>query len=183
VEYAMCFKKTGRLEWANPLACGKPPKFGPGGAMSNRTTDGRRVRAFSAQTRRRANGERESVFAGRPIPEIANPGNLISTGNGGGGALGNSIAHENEAPFPEALAEHFLLSLCPPGGTVLDVFSGSGTTAAVAARTGRRGIGMDLRMSQCLLGRRRIADGLRPVSKLDPKKPIKPPSGQQSLFA
>jgi hypothetical protein len=88
--------------------------------------------------------------------DIANPGNMFSTGASGGGNLGSSLSHDNEAPYPEAVAERFVLSLVPPGGTVLDPFSGSGTTAAVAVEHGRHGIGLDLRMSQCRLGRRRV---------------------------
>jgi DNA modification methylase len=67
------------------------------------------------------------------------------------------LAHENEAPFPERLVEFFIRSFCPPGGIVLDCFSGSGTTAAVAAKTGRRYIGIDIRESQVALARRRLA--------------------------
>jgi hypothetical protein len=66
------------------------------------------------------------------------------------------LAHENEVPFPEALAEFFVRSFCPPGGLVLDCFSGSGTTGAVAVRHGRRFAGCDIRPSQVELSRRRI---------------------------
>lgn len=100
----------------------------------------------------------------------------------GGGHLGSDLAHLNSAPFPEALAEFFLRSLVPPGGTVLDPFSGSATTAAVADRLEMTGIGIDLRRSQSELGRRRIADGLRPVSKLDAAPAVTPLPGQLSLF-
>lgn len=41
---------------------------------------------------------------------------------------------------PEAIVEPLILNACPPGGTVLDMFAGSGTTGAVAARLGRRSI-------------------------------------------
>lgn len=41
---------------------------------------------------------------------------------------------------PEAIIEPLILNACPPGGIVLDVFAGSGTTGAVAARLGRRSI-------------------------------------------
>lgn len=84
-------------------------------------------------------------------PVRANPGNVVKM-NVGGGLIGDAIAHKNEAPFPEKLAEWFVRSLCPKGGTVLDPFSGSGTTAAVATRNGCVGIGSDIRMSQCELG-------------------------------
>jgi len=55
------------------------------------------------------------------------------------------------APFPgahfavmaPALAERAILAGCKPGGTVLDPFSGSGTTGMVAARHGHRYVGID----------------------------------------
>jgi DNA modification methylase len=44
---------------------------------------------------------------------------------------------------PERLIERLLAATAPPGGLVADWFSGSGTTAAVAQRTGRRFIAVD----------------------------------------
>jgi hypothetical protein len=86
-------------------------------------------------------------------PKVANPGNVIKCS---GGHLGSKLAHENEAPFPEKLAEFFIKSFCPPGGTVLDPFSGSGTTIAVAKKNYRNGIGIDVRESQVDLGHKRL---------------------------
>jgi DNA modification methylase len=48
------------------------------------------------------------------------------------------------AVFPPALAERCILAGCKPGGTVLDPFSGSGTTGMAAAKHGRRYVGVDL---------------------------------------
>ena len=47
------------------------------------------------------------------------------------------------AVFPPTLAERCILAGCKPGGTVLDPFSGSGTTGMAAARHGRRYVGID----------------------------------------
>jgi hypothetical protein len=90
-------------------------------------------------------------------PPLVNPGNIVNC-TVGGGQLGSPLAHENEAPFPEKLAEFFVLSFCPPGGTVYDAFCGSGTTGAVAKRHGRSFIGTDVRESQVELTRRRLAE-------------------------
>jgi site-specific DNA-methyltransferase (cytosine-N4-specific) len=49
------------------------------------------------------------------------------------------------ATMPVALAERCIQAGCKPAGTVLDCFSGSGTTGLAAARNGRRFIGIDLR--------------------------------------
>ncbi len=75
----------------------------------------------------------------------------------GGSNLGSQLAHENEAPFPEALAEFFVQSFCAPGGIVLDPFAGSGTTLAAAVKHGRRALGIDIRGSQVELTRRRMS--------------------------
>ena len=153
IEYVLAFKRPGKLPYARATANGRPPKYGPGGAMSHRKKDGGRVAEIRVKTERQADGSlRRQVY--NP-PEIANPGNLIRTTNGGGN-LGSKLAHENEAPYPVAVPEFFIASHCPPGGLVLDPFGGSGTTAHAAANLGRHAIGMDLRQSQCLLARRRL---------------------------
>ena len=48
------------------------------------------------------------------------------------------------AVMPQALAERAILAGCKPGGTVLDPFSGSGTTGLAATKHGRKYVGIDL---------------------------------------
>jgi DNA modification methylase len=48
------------------------------------------------------------------------------------------------AAFPPELPQRCILAGCKPGGTVLDPFSGSGTTGLAAQRAGRRYVGIDL---------------------------------------
>jgi DNA modification methylase len=45
---------------------------------------------------------------------------------------------------PEALLERIITSSCPPGGIVLDPFCGCGTAIAVAQKTDREWIGIDI---------------------------------------
>lgn len=61
------------------------------------------------------------------------------------------------AVFPETLVEPCILAGCPAGGTVLDPFTGSGTTGAVAKRLGRSFIGVELNPAYCCLAESRIA--------------------------
>ncbi len=154
-ETIICASQPGRLPWSDNTACGHPPKCKPGGAPTHRLQDGRRVRTPGVPIRyfgtARGDSEREQKYI---PPTVANPGNVIRCS---GGHLGDKIAHLNEAPFPEALAEFFIKSFCPPDGTVLDPFMGGGTTLAVAARLGRRSIGIDIRPSQLDLTARRLA--------------------------
>jgi site-specific DNA-methyltransferase (cytosine-N4-specific) len=130
-------KNRGRLPWSDNTAMGSEPVI-----------KGRRF-----ATNRNADGTRK--YAEYTDPDVTNPGNVIKC-TVGSGNLGWDGAHENEAPFPQSLAEFFVRSFCPPSGIVLDPFSGSGTTAAAAASWGRRAIGIDLRQSQCRLGKQRL---------------------------
>lgn len=59
---------------------------------------------------------------------------------------------------PEKLIERIIESSCPQGGVVADFFAGSGTTAAVAERLGRRWIVSDLGKPACMITRKRMID-------------------------
>lgn len=48
------------------------------------------------------------------------------------------------APYPEDLVKVPIILTCPPDGTVLDPFSGTGTTNIVAMRMNRQSIGIDM---------------------------------------
>jgi hypothetical protein len=173
-EYAMCFRRPGKLPWSDNTACGRPPRYKPGGAFRTRIQDGRRAHRH---TKRKSDGSMERQVY--DPPEISNPGNIVRA-RVGGGALGHKLAHDGEAPYPEDVPRFFIRSLCPPGGTVLDPFSGSGTTVSVALQEGRHAIGVDLRRSQAELGRRRL---LTPATR--PRvapPPIKPLPGQLSFL-
>ena len=63
------------------------------------------------------------------------------------------------AVFPEPLVETCIKAGCPEQGLVLDPFSGSGATAAVAKRLGRRYLGIDCSKEYCAMARERV-DGV-----------------------
>jgi site-specific DNA-methyltransferase (adenine-specific) len=136
-EPIICGTKRGRLPWAENTAMGEPPKQNKPRIATNRNTDGSRKSAVYVD------------------PEVCNPGNIIN-GIVGSGGMGWRDATKNEAPFPEWLAEFFIRSFCPPGGIVLDPFSGSGTTVSMAVKHGRSGVGIDARESQVWLGETRL---------------------------
>jgi len=58
---------------------------------------------------------------------------------------------------PTALFELQIQNSCPPGGLVLDLFAGSGTTALAAERAGRRAKMMELSPRYCDVIRKRYA--------------------------
>ncbi|WP_397596990.1 site-specific DNA-methyltransferase [Silanimonas sp.] len=64
---------------------------------------------------------------------------------------------------PEKLLERIMASSTPNDSIVLDCFGGSGTTAAVAEKLGRRWITTDLGKPACMVMRKRLIDqGARP---------------------
>jgi DNA modification methylase len=71
----------------------------------------------------------------------ADPGNVVAvpqTYNQHRGAGGHTAA------MPEGLAEFFIKACSPIAGVVLDPFAGSGTTAVVTRRLGRRAGGLEI---------------------------------------
>ena len=180
----------GPLPWSENTACGHKPKWAPGGEMSHRLSNGDRRNEWGGTghstggegrnpdgTHKTRKSKKEKLALGAKVhtkngddgmmeqvylpPKIANPGNVWKC-KVGGGLMGSPLAHENEAPFPESLAEKFVLSFCRPGGIVLDPFCGSGTTGSVAIKHGRRFMGIDIRESQIELTNRRL-DGVQKV--------------------
>ena len=80
-------------------------------------------------------------------PVGPNSGAYSAGGRNPGDVWTVATAPFSEAHFavmPVTLAERAVLAGCKPGGTVLDPFSGSGTTGLAAAKHGRRYVGIDL---------------------------------------
>lgn len=140
-EFVAAFTHTWPLPHWDPEAIATPVKYTSGGHFRQRGRSGERKRG--------------SDYPQHKLRK--RPSNVIHV-TVGGGHLGHPLAHQNEAPFPEKLVEPFLLALCPAGGTVLDPFSGSGTTGAVALAHGRRAILNDIRGSQRAIAQQRLAD-------------------------
>ncbi|MNL22485.1 Modification methylase RsrI [compost metagenome] len=57
---------------------------------------------------------------------------------------------------PLEIVERMVLSSCPPGGLVLDPFTGSGTTAVACVRHGRRFVGYEMNPEYAQLVRQRV---------------------------
>ena len=101
----------------------------------------------------------------RPAQWIGETGPTTYTSVDGGPRLARSVmtarsSHGNalnETQKPESVTEHLLTYGCPVGGTVLDLFAGSGTTGMVAKRTGRKAVLYEMREGQCEQAARRLA--------------------------
>ncbi len=83
----------------------------------------------------------------------------------GGPRLQRSVIYEpschgyavNETQKPIGIVRPLIEYSCPPGGLVVDPFSGSGTTLIAAREMGRLGIGIDSRESQCEEAAKRLS--------------------------
>lgn len=67
-----------------------------------------------------------------------------------------SFSEAHFATFPEDLILPCILAGCPTGGTVLDPFLGSGTTAVVAEMNGCKAVGIELNEDYIKIAMRRI---------------------------
>lgn len=104
---------------------------------------------------------------GRKSTEAGFGRNRVTTYSYGGADPGNIIpvsqtynqykGVSHTAPMPEGLAEFFVKSMSPRGGVVIDPFAGSGTTAVVARRLGRRAGGLELHEEYALGAQARLA--------------------------
>ncbi|HEY9474940.1 MAG TPA: site-specific DNA-methyltransferase, partial [Mycobacteriales bacterium] len=124
-----------------------------------------------ASARRRGH----NMYGSKHQPLTGGHGTMGQDGNGrrypekydtGRGRNPGDVWTLSTQPYPEAhfavmppeLARRCILAGCRPGGTVLDSFSGSGTTGMVARQTGRRYVGIDLRAEYHDLAVRRMGD-------------------------
>ena len=72
---------------------------------------------------------------------------------------GNAAENLNfDTQKPEKLIDRLIAASCPEGGLVADFFSGSGTTAAVAERSGRRWVASDIGKPSMMVARKRLID-------------------------
>lgn len=96
--------------------------------------------------RRRLTADRSQLGVGSP--QTADPAQAIHDGGKNPGDVWTISTQPfpgaHFATMPPALAERCVQAGCKPGGTVLDPFSGSGTTGLAAARHGRQYVGIDL---------------------------------------
>ena len=104
----------------------------------------------------------------RPAQWIGATGENLYVSHDGGPLLMASVIFArsmhgraiNETEKPTELLEPLISYACPPGGTVLDPFAGSGSTGAAARAIGRKAILIEQRESQCEAAAKRLAQGV-----------------------
>jgi site-specific DNA-methyltransferase (adenine-specific) len=89
--------------------------------------------------------------------EFARPSNVIHVNN-----VSNQFSDKqlHPATFPEGLVEFFIKSYTNEGDTILDPFTGSGTTGIVSVRGFRRFIGIELDETYFQIAKQRIENAI-----------------------
>ena len=141
-EYMFVFCKD-KIKTAH-LICDKPNKW------AGHTNWGK-------NTNRLKNGELQETTDIKPVPEFSPRNNIWKYNVGKGFNSKDKESHEHPAIFPEQLAEDHILSWTNEADTVLDPFSGSGTTCKIAKKNNRKFIGIDISEEYCKLAEKIIA--------------------------
>jgi hypothetical protein len=158
-EPVLNFTRGGPLPWSDQTACGKPPKYKPGGAFTYNRPDGsREYRPYKGVAIANPGDVLfKETYTRQEVAELLGLAGDVVYGRVGGGRMGDELAHQNEAAMTEDLPARLIPSLCPPGGIVIDSCCGSGTTGAVAVKLNRRFLGCDIRLDQVKLAKERIS--------------------------
>ena len=105
-----------------------------------------------------------SVMSGKEKGNLVKPHgvrwNVWDITTGKGHSSPDECAYNHPAIFPESLARDHILSWSNEGDTVLDPFSGSGTTIKMARLMGRKGIGIEIHQEYCDIAVERLRQRL-----------------------
>ncbi|NRR29935.1 site-specific DNA-methyltransferase [Oxalobacteraceae bacterium] len=80
---------------------------------------------------------------------------------------------------PLEIIERMVKASCPPGGVVMDLFMGSGTTAIAARRCGRHFVGFELNAEYCAIIQERLAAPLD-ADKPEKQKAVRKPAAKKA---
>jgi DNA modification methylase len=138
-------KITGRGEQASNTACpGTPQQSKSGGFPPKQSQLGKRTyTGFNARW--------DAAEEGGTLPLGRNKRTVWTV-------CTQPFPEAHFAVYPPSLIEPCILAGSPEGGTVLDPFTGSGTTGVVALRHGRSFLGIELNPTYAAMARRRIAN-------------------------
>ena len=106
-------------------------------------------------TMRRPNGDRIPFKV--PLKEYGKRTNVWEIRGGYMVGSTDKLSFQHPATFPEQLATDHILSWSNEGDTVLDPFTGSGTTCKAAKELGRNFLGFEINPEYCKIAERRIA--------------------------
>ncbi len=115
-------------------------------------------------------GPSKGKVSGNPLGK--NPGDVWSIPN----VKANHVEKtDHPCQFPVALAARFIKALTPEGGTVLDPFAGTCTTAISALELGRKFVCIELEEEYFRYSEKRISDWYNGTAKIRADVPAVPP--------
>jgi site-specific DNA-methyltransferase (adenine-specific) len=102
-------------------------------------------------------GKKSGLYSGKEIVSngMRNKRSVWSIPVGASGSLGAGGSETHIASYPPNLIEPCILAGCPKGGTVLDPFSGTGTTGIMALRNKRKSVAIELNVDSIAIQERR----------------------------
>jgi DNA modification methylase len=166
-----------RFEFMFVLSKGRPKTFNP--IMVPCTNAGQTPKR---RTVRNTNGQLGGFRQPQPVKATKIQGNIWTYATGAR-AGEDKIAHQHPAIFPTKLAEDHILSWSNPGETVLDPFSGSGTTAKMALKNGRKFIGIEISEEYMEIARKRIGQVLGPQRSVEKCGPVSQQTNAEASLA
>ena len=116
----------------------------------------------TSRMERQPNGVNRRPQREYAVGEYASRFNIWKIPSGFSCSSEEKIAFEHPAIFPESLARDHILSWSNEGDTILDPFSGSGTTAKMARLMGRRFIGIEINPEYCEIAANRLRQNVLP---------------------
>lgn len=122
--------------------------FSDAKASGSRATEPDRKRLRAVADRK---GWEHGIEGGSTFGAISRCADVVSLSK-----INSRQAFDHPAPFPWQLAEWCGKLICPPGGTILDPFSGSGSTGVACVRNGWDYIGIDAVQEYVDMSRRRL---------------------------
>lgn len=135
----------------------------------------------ASSTRRGASGQKTRGFADTCNPLGKPPGSVWSVATDPL-VVPDELGVDHDAPFPMEFPRRLIEAWAPAGGTVLDPFGGTGTTALVASALGRTGITVDRSADYCRIATWRTTDPGQRAKALGLEKPRAEVLGQLDLL-
>ena len=140
-----------KFEYMFIFSKGKPKTFNPIMEECKYAGSDKKARTF-----RHTGDELQETHIKNKVNKEKIKGNVWYFSTGYNKSTKDIIAFKHPAIFPEQLANDHIISWSNEGDTVLDIFSGSGTTAKMAKLNGRNFIGFEISKEYCDIANARV---------------------------
>ena len=140
-----------KFEYMFVFSKGKPKTFNPIMEECKYAGSDKKARTF-----RHTGDELQETHIKNKVNKEKIKGNVWYFSTGYNKSTKDIIAFKHPAIFPEQLANDHIISWSNEGDTVLDIFSGSGTTAKMAKLNNRNYIGFEISKEYCEIAEERI---------------------------